>query len=45
MGEGREQQPLAVIEDAPVEFVEKVDRTELHIDIEDDVYRPLFDNL
>lgn len=45
MGEGKEQQPLAIIEDAPVEFVEKVDRNELHIDIEDDVYRPLFDNL
>ena len=42
MGEGREQQPLAVIEDAPVEFDRKSgSRTELHIDIEDDVYRPL----
>lgn len=45
MGEGREQQPLAIIENATVEYVDKVDRTELHIDIGDDVYRPLFDNL
>lgn len=45
MGEGAEQQPLCVIEKAPVEFVEKIDRTELHIDIEDDLYRPLFENI
>lgn len=45
MGEGNEQQPLCIIENAPVEFVEKVDRTELHIDIEDDLYKPLFDTL
>ena len=45
MGEGAEQQPLAVIENAPVEFVESVDRNELHIDIEDDLYKPLFDTL
>lgn len=45
MGEGAEQQPLAIIENAPVEFVEAVDRNELHIDIEDDLYKPLFDTL
>ena len=45
MGEGKEQQPLCVIENAPVEFTDTVDRTELHIDIEDDVYKPLFDQL
>lgn len=45
MGEGAEQQPLCIIENAPVEFVETVDRDELHIDIEDDVYKPLFDTL
>lgn len=45
MGEGAEKQPLAIIESAPVEFVEKVDRHELHIDIDDDLYRPLFENL
>lgn len=42
MGEGREQQPLAVIEDAPVEFLDTVDPKELQIDIEDDMYGPLF---
>ncbi len=42
MGEGKEQQPLAVIEDAPVEFSDTVDPKELHIDIEDDMYGPLF---
>ncbi|HWO07552.1 MAG TPA: coenzyme F420-0:L-glutamate ligase [Candidatus Paceibacterota bacterium] len=45
MGEGAEQRPLCIIEDAPVEFVDTIDRTELHIDIEDDLYRPLFDTL
>lgn len=45
MGEGKEQQPLCIIENAPVEFVETVDRNELHIDIEDDLYKPLFDRL
>jgi dihydrofolate synthase / folylpolyglutamate synthase len=45
MGEGAEQQPLAIIENAPVESVEAVDRNELHIDIEDDLYKPLFDRI
>lgn len=45
MGEGAEQRPLCVIENALVEFTDTVDRTELHIDIEDDVYKPLFDTL
>ncbi|MDO8514591.1 MAG: coenzyme F420-0:L-glutamate ligase [bacterium] len=42
MGEGRERQPLAVIEDAPVEFVSRVNRKELAIPFKDDIYRPLF---
>ncbi len=42
MGEGKERQPLAVIEDANVAFVEKVNRGELLIKIEDDLYYPLF---
>ncbi|OGG49209.1 hypothetical protein A3C18_02210 [Candidatus Kaiserbacteria bacterium RIFCSPHIGHO2_02_FULL_54_11b] len=42
MGEGKEQQPLAIIEDAPVEFCDKVNRKELIIAPEDDMYRPLF---
>lgn len=42
MGEGSERRPLAVIEDAPVEFTSRTDSAELLIDIEDDLYYPLF---
>lgn len=42
MGEGDEQQPIAVIEDAPVEYVGHVSRDELLINIEEDLYRPFF---
>lgn len=42
MGEGREQQPLAVITGAPVEFTDKINKKELHIKIQDDLYLPLF---
>ena len=42
MGEGKEQRPLCVIEDAPVEFSAKVNRKELVISPKDDMYRPLF---
>ncbi len=42
MGEGREQQPLVVIEGAPAEFLDTVNPEELRIDIEDDMYGPLF---
>lgn len=42
MGEGKEQQPLALITDAPVEFIEKVNKKELKINIKDDLYLPLF---
>ncbi len=45
MGEGDEQQPLAIIKKAPVEFCDKIHRQELHIDIQDDMYRPLFSKL
>ena len=45
MGEGDEQSPLAIVKDAPVIFSQKVDRSELKIDIKDDLYRPLFENL
>jgi len=45
MGEGNEQQPLAIIKEAPVEFCDKVKRTELRIDIQEDMYRPLFSKL
>ncbi len=42
MGEGKEQQPLALITDAPVEFIEKVNKKELKINLKDDIYAPLF---
>lgn len=42
MGEGREQQPLAIITDAPIEFCEKINPKELLIDIDKDMYMPIF---
>jgi dihydrofolate synthase / folylpolyglutamate synthase len=45
MGEGNEQQPLTIIERAPVEFRDRVNRAELRIDIQEDMYRPLFSKL
>ena len=45
MGEGNEQQPLAIIEKAPIKFCDKIHRQELLIDIQDDMYRPLFSKL
>lgn len=45
MGEGNERQPLAIIKRAPVEFCDRVNRKELHIDIKEDMYRPLFSKL
>ena len=45
MGEGNEQQPLAVITDAPIEFCNKVSLKDLYIDPKDDIYRPLFSKL
>lgn len=45
MGEGNEQQPLAIIKNAPIEFCNKLHRKELHIKIRDDMYQPLFNKL
>lgn len=45
MGEGREQCPLAIITNSPVEFSEKAYRKELEIAIQDDMYLPLFSKL
>jgi len=42
MGEGKEQQPIALIKNAPVEFTEKINKKELLINIKDDLYLPLF---
>lgn len=46
MGEGNEQQPLAVISDAPVVFTnKKVNEKELKINLKEDIYAPLFNNI
>jgi coenzyme F420-0:L-glutamate ligase len=45
MGEGSECLPLAIIKDADIKFCEKVNSKELLIDIEDDMYGPLFTRL
>ena len=41
MGEADEQSPLCVLEDVPVEFVEKTNPAELKYPPEDDLYAPL----
>lgn len=45
MGEGAEQQPLAIITDAPVRFQQRIDRNELYIDPKEDIYQPLFEKI
>ena len=46
MGEGREKQPLAVIENAPIDFTDKnPSRRELQMDPKKDIYRPLFERV
>lgn len=45
MGEGAEQQPLAIIKEAPIKFCDRIDKRELRISLKDDMYRPLFDLL
>src|SRR3989338_11451682 len=42
MGEGKERQPLALINDAPVEFAKKINKKELMVDPREDLYQPLF---
>ncbi len=42
MGEGAERQPLAIIEDAPMEFSQRVQSRELSIPLSDDIYLPFF---
>ncbi|OGI67823.1 hypothetical protein A2738_03455 [Candidatus Nomurabacteria bacterium RIFCSPHIGHO2_01_FULL_42_15] len=42
MGEGKEQQPLALIMDAPIVFNEKINKKELLINPKEDLYLPLF---
>ncbi len=43
MGEGDESQPLAVVEGAPVEWVDAVDRNELKMPREQDLFKHLFE--
>jgi F420-0:gamma-glutamyl ligase len=45
MGEGDERQPLALVTNPPVVFVDKVNKNELKIDIKEDVYQPLFEKI
>ncbi len=45
MGEGKEQQPLAVISGATVEFANKINKKELIIDPKEDLYLPLFGSI
>ncbi|OGL87246.1 hypothetical protein A3I40_03335 [Candidatus Uhrbacteria bacterium RIFCSPLOWO2_02_FULL_48_12] len=45
MGEGNERHPLAIIKEAPVQFCDRINRAELHIDLKEDMYRPLFSKL
>ena len=45
MGEGKERQPLALINEAPVEFTEKIDKKELVVDPREDLYQPLFERI
>lgn len=42
MGEGNEQQPLAIISGANLVYTNRVNSNELKIDIKDDMYGPLF---
>lgn len=42
MGEGKEQTPFAVIEDAPVKFTSKSRRGEIQYPLKDDLYYPFF---
>lgn len=45
MGEGTEKQPLCLVSEAPVDFIDTTDRNELKIDIKDDIYKPLFEKI
>lgn len=45
MGEGSERQPLALITDPPVEFINKVNRKEMKMSPKKDIYAPFFNKL
>ncbi len=42
MGEGNEKRPLAIISNAPVTYTDKINKQELRISLEEDMYGPLF---
>jgi F420-0:gamma-glutamyl ligase len=44
MGEGREKQPLAVLETSDCEYSETVDRSDVQIPYKEDLYYPLFES-
>jgi len=45
MGEGKEQQPLALITEAPVVFASRIDKKELYINPKEDIYLPFFNKI
>jgi coenzyme F420-0:L-glutamate ligase len=45
MGEGKEQQPLALVTNAPVEFKDKIDKKDLLINPKEDLYLPIFESI
>ncbi len=45
MGEAAESQPLAIITETPVTFANKIDKDELVINIQEDLYKPYFDHI
>jgi coenzyme F420-0:L-glutamate ligase len=45
MGEGKEQQPLALITNPPIDFTEKINKKELIMDPKKDLYLPLFGSI
>jgi len=45
MGEGKEQQPLALITNAPILFTNKINKKELYIDPREDLYQPFFEKI
>ena len=45
MGEGNEQQPLALIKKAPLKFCDRLNQNELRIDLKEDIYCSFFSKL
>lgn len=45
MGEGTERHPLAIIKGATLEFVDRINKKELLIDLKEDLYQPFFEKV